>query len=178
MYYQPIDIRKLPPEATTYPLGTRLEDIARLIRENRTTLSPLYIFVAGVISLVEQPKIVWNGNAVGVMPFRPEFPYGWKPDFWENVKPVGWVNLQEGMTRRVVPFLAFSQPVHSLLFCARVCQSRAIRTGEDYARNWVGLTANTSSFRKSASSFWQAEALLIEKGSLCWDNLPPTPTTI
>jgi len=94
---------------------------------------------ACIISLVEQPLRVPNGNCCGVMGQGEKYPWGWNQLYWQNVKPEGYVLLKERQTGRFAPFLSFRSVMDSFLFLCQVVQRREILSPQDYCKRWVGL---------------------------------------
>ncbi|WP_347246125.1 hypothetical protein [Thermogutta sp.] len=136
-YKNPTDIPRLQIQWENVPLEDRLNKWAEYSRKY-PGVEHIDWIVAVAISEVEQPGKIPSGNAVGLMPFAPAFPYGWKADVWV-VRPHGWTLLREGQTGQTVPFLAFPHWADSIRVCAEIVKRRSIRTGEGYARRWVGL---------------------------------------
>lgn len=133
-YVIPQDLKKLPPVWQNWGLKDRI----KMMRELPDY--PIDIkFFATIITLVEQPNKVPNGNCCGVMCQGSKKPWGWNPVYWERVEPTGCVLLKEGMTGKLAPFLAFAKIEDSFRFLCEVVLRRQINSPREYCIQWVGM---------------------------------------
>ena len=147
-YAIPKDLPLVSATWEDWPLPERIR--ATLYRID----APVWAKLSAVaIAMIEQPGKVPCGNCCGIMAQgNGEFPWGWKADTWK-IRPIGYVLLNEGQGIKGAPFLAFARVDDSLSFLIDRCYGRKIRTGDEYASEWVGMDATNIRFEPTVKAY-------------------------
>src|SRR5574343_490957 len=159
----PTDLEKRDTVWTHEVVGPK----QRVIAAKLAGLIAPYGPVAVAISMIEQPGKVANENAVGLMPWKREFPWGWRIANWNDVRPDHYWTCGEGQSDKIGVFFGFPRLADSLKFCANIARDREIVDGESYCRLWVGQKKPNKGTVKSFNE-------VLEKINRLWAYLDST----
>jgi len=134
MYKIPKDLPELAVKWQDWTLSQRVELMKKLM-----DVEPENRFFATIITMVEQPGKIPNGNCCGLMCQGEKYPWGWNSFYWTIRKPIGFVLVKEGMSGKKAPFLAFADVGDSYRILCEVIKRRAIYDAGRYCTAWVGL---------------------------------------
>lgn len=149
MKYQiPEDLKPIAPFWTSFPLEERIRT-AKNIRGYPDEIKKMAV----AMTLNEQPDKIPVNNVAGIMCWGKKEPWGWRVLLEVNppISVVGYSLIKEGMTGVKAPFLVFASIEDSLRFVMEVCKKRRIKTPEDYAVFWAGLTIGSNVWKDAVA---------------------------